>query len=203
MFKLYYTPGACSLSPHIALREAGLPFELVRVDLRGKRLSDGGDFFGVSPKGYVPALVLENGELLTEGAVMIQYIADQKPEAALVPAQGTFERLRMQETLNFIATELHKAQSPLYSPHASEEYKTVLKERIAQRFAILAKQLDGKAYLFGDQFTVADGYAFYTLRSWQKFMNGDLPAGLAAYHTRIAERPHVKAALEAEGLAGK
>ncbi len=200
MLKLYYTPGACSLSPHIALREAGLPFELHKVDIRAKKVDGGGDYLAVNPKGYVPALVLDGGEVLTEGVAIVQWIADQKPEAKLAPPAGTMERTRLQEWLNFIATELHKGMSPLYAPTATEEFKNALRERLTGRFAVLAKGA-GSGWLMGDRFSVADGYALYTIRSWQRFANAELPADLAAYRDRVADRPAVKAALEAEGLA--
>lgn len=199
-YTLYYTPGACSISPHIALRESGLPFDLVKVDLRAKKLADGGDFTAVSPKGYVPALRLPDGQLLTEGAVMVQYLADLVPEKKLAPALGTMERYRLMETLHFIATELHKATSPLYNVLAGDDYKTQLKGRLAQRWGLFEKMVHGE-FLFGD-FTVADGYAFYVMRSWLKVFKEDFtrwPA-LAAYYQRLAARPSVMAALEAEGL---
>jgi len=200
--KLFYTPGACSLSPHIALREADLPFELVKVDLRAKSLGGGESYLGVNPKGYVPALLLENGELLTEGAIIVQYIADLRPELSLVPRQGTFERYRMQELLHFLATELHKGLSPLYNPKANEEFKASLKERLALRLGVFNKQLAGKAFAFGNSFTVADGYAFYCLRAWQLSTQSDLSAwpSLSQYFENISKRPTIKAALEAEGL---
>jgi glutathione S-transferase len=199
-YTLYYATGVCSLSPHIALLEAGLPFDLVKVDLRTKKLEDGRDYTTVSPKGYVPALVLPDGQLLTEGAVTVQYIADQVPEKKLVPAFGTMERYRMMETLHFIATELHKATSPLYSPLAGDDYKTFLKNRLALRWGVFEKMVHGE-FLFGD-FTVADGYAFYVMRAWLKTFKEDFtrwPA-LEAYYQRLTQRPSVKAALAAEGL---
>jgi glutathione S-transferase len=201
MLKLYYAPYACSLSPHVALREAGLPFELVRVDFaRGKTLPDGTPFASVNPKGYVPALVLDDGQVLTEGAVMVQYIADLKPESGLAPRQGSFERVRLQEWLNFIATELHKGLGPFFAASANEEYKKTVKDKVASRLGLVAKSLEGKPYLFGDTFTVADGYMLYVLRTWVRVTKDDVPDGLAAYLGRIQARPAVKAALEAEGL---
>jgi glutathione S-transferase len=202
MLKLYYAPLACSLSPHVALREAGVPFELVRVDFaRGKKLPDGTDFTSVNPKGYVPALVLDDGQVLTEGAVMVQYIADLKPASGLAPRPGSFERVRLQEWLNFIATELHKGLSPLFGAIANDEYKKVVKEKLASRLAFVAKNLEGKQYLLGDTFTVADGYMLYVLRTWSRVTKEDVPNGLGAYFERIKARPAVKAALEAEGLS--
>lgn len=199
--KLYYSPGACSLSPHVALREAGLPFELVRVDfMRNRSTSDGGDYWKVNPLGYVPALALDNGELLTEGAIIAQYIADLAPEKKLAPPLGTFERVRLNELLHFIATELHKGVSPLYNKAASDELKESIKDRVATRYARLARQVEGKQYLFGDQYTIADGYALYTLRAWRALGGKDLGPTLGAYLARLHERPSVKAAIEAEGL---
>jgi glutathione S-transferase len=200
--KLYFTPGACSLSPHIALLEAQLPFDLVKVDLRAKTTGDGGDYRAINPKGYVPALVMQNGELLTEGAVIVQYIADQKPEAKLAPPPGSIERYRLQEQLHFLATELHKGSSPLYNPKATPDFKDSLKERLSLRLGALADMLGTQQFLMGDQFTVADGYAYYCLRSLQSLMGTDLSAwpNLRQYFARLSERDTVKAALEAEGL---
>jgi len=199
--KLYYTPGACSLSPHIALREAQLPFELVRVDLQAKKLADGNDYRAINPKGYVPALVMQNGELLTEGAIIVQYIADLKPEAQLAPPQGTLERYRLMEKLHFLATELHKASSPLYNPAATPEFKDSLKQRLLLRLGTLSETLGAQRFLMGDRFTVADGYAFYCLRSLQRLLPTDLAAwpNLKQYYAQLLERDSVKAALAAEG----
>jgi glutathione S-transferase len=202
MLKLYYAPGGCSISPHIALREASIPFELHRVDfLRGKILDDGTNFSQINPKGYIPALVLDNGELLTEGAAMVQYIADLKPESKLAPPPGTFERVRLQEWLNFIATELHKGLAPLISKIANDEYKRAMTEKFAGRLAYMTEKLAGKQWLMGDTFTVADGYAFYALRAWQNALKHDITGELAAYYQRIGARPSVQAALEAEGFS--
>lgn len=200
MLRLYYTPVACSLSPNIALREAGLPFELDRIDLKTKKAASGKNYLDVNPKGYVPALELDDGRVITEGVAIVQYIADQAPESGLAPPAGTFERVRLQEWLNFIATELHKGMAPAYSPLASDELKQVTRERVGSRLAFLGKQLEGKRYLLGDRFSIADGYAFYAMRLWQRVTKADLPEGLSAYYARIAERPAVKAALAAEGL---
>ena len=201
--KLFYTPGACSLSPHVALREANLPFELVRVDLRAKSTATGDSYLDVNPKGYIPALLLDDGQLLSEGAVIVQYIADLKPELELVPRQGTFERYRMQELLHFLATELHKGMSPLYNPTANEEFIASLKERLMLRLGVFEKQIEGKSFAFGNSFTVADGYAYYCLRAFQAATKSDLSKwpGLARYYERVAARPTVRAALEAEGLS--
>ncbi len=201
--KLYFSPGACSLSPHIALREAGLPVELVKVDLRAKTLSDGSDFRTVNPKGYVPAIQLPDGSLLTEGPAIVQYIADQAPQSGLAPAAGTIERYRLQETLNYISTELHKSFSPLFNPNAPEEWKAQVKTMLAARFDLLSARLEGQSYLFGEQFTVADGYLF-TVLNWTRLVGIDLSAWpvLTAFQQRVASRPAVQAALAAEGLKG-
>jgi glutathione S-transferase len=201
--KLYYTPGACSLSPHIALREADLPFELVQVDLQKKELKAGGSFLAVNPKGYVPALVLDDGTLLTEGAVIVQYIADQKPEKKLAPKSGTNERLKLKEWLHFIATELHKGFGPINNPKTNEEAKQFFRERLNSRFEFLTRSLEGKQYLLGDTFSVADGYAYYTLRNLRKLDAAavDKSPILKAYFDRVAARPAVQAALQAEGLS--
>ncbi len=202
-YTLYYSPSACSLSPHIALREAGLPFALQRVDLRTKRLADGGDWLGVNPKGYVPALRTPSGEALTEGAVIVRYIADQVPGSHLAPPNGTMARVRLDETLHFIATELHKGMSLLYNAKAPDDLKAGAKERLAGRFSALQTQLGDKPYLFGEAFTIADGYAFYVLLAYQKHLKNDLAAwpGLAAFYARVAARPAVMEALAAEGIA--
>jgi glutathione S-transferase len=201
--KLFYTPGACSLSPHIALREAGLPFELVQVDLAAKKTEHGENFLSINPKGYVPALLTSNGELITEGAIIVQYIADQRPESGLAPAHGTPERRRVQEWLHFIATELQKGFAPINNPKSNDELRQVLKDRLYSRFDFLSKSLEGKSYLLGETFTVADGYALYVLRSLRKLEGQaafDQRPVLKAYFERIASRPAVKAALEAEKL---
>ena len=200
-YTLYYTPNTCSLSPHIALREAGLKFDLEKVDLRGKKLSDGGDWLAINPKGYVPALRLPDGQILTEGAVMVQYIADQAPQQKLAPAAGTMERVRLQEWLHFIATELHKGMSPLYNPLAGDDYKKQLKEqRLVGRWTTLAEGIGDKQFLTGP-FTVADAYAFYCLRAWQHAQKENLDRWptLKSYYQRIAMRAHVAAALKEEG----
>ena len=199
--KLYYSPGACSLSPHIALREAGQTFELQKVDLKTKRMEGGGDYTEVNPKGYVPALRLDDGQLLTEGPAIVQYVADHSPDSGLAPRPGTIERYRLQEALNFISTEIHKSFSPLFRPDAAPEWKKAATDNLTKRFDFLAKQLDGKDYLFGKQFTVADGYLFTTL-NWSKFVAIDLGKWpvLQAYVARVAARPKVQEALRAEGL---
>jgi len=198
--KLYYAPHACSLSPHIALYESGLPFEAIRVDMGTRALPDGTAFAKISPKGYVPALIMNDGNLLTENAVMVQHIADQAPGKNLAPKNGTFERLRLQEWLNFIATELHKGMSPFYSKDAGDVYKDFVTGRMLKRMDVLADGLGDKQYLMGE-FTVADGYAFYTLRAWEKLVKKPLPVNVLAWKERIAARPSVKAAMQAEGLS--
>jgi glutathione S-transferase len=183
------------------LREAGIPFELVRVDLRGKKLADGGNWLAINPKGYVPALKLPDGEVITEGAVIIRYLADQRPEKQLAPAHGSIARIRLDEWLHFIATELHKGMSPLYNPAANAEFKQNLKEqRLAARWATLAEGIGDKPYLLG-AFTIADAYAFYVLRAWQRGQKESLDRWpvLGAYYARVAARPAVAAALDAEG----
>ena len=200
--KLYYTPGACSLSPHIALREAGVPFELVQVDLGAKKLKDGGDYFAVNPKGYVPALGLEDGQVLTEGAVIVQYVADLAPEKKLAPKAGTLARVRLQEWLHFIATELHKGFGPINNPKSNPEIKQFFRQRLDARFQILASGLEKREFLGDEGFSVADGYAFYTLRNLRRLDSAALEQStvLKPYFDRIAARPAVRAALEAEGL---
>ena len=201
-FRLYFSPGSCSLSPHIALREAELPFELVRVDFaRGRATADGKHLADVNPKNYVPVLQLPNGELLTEGAVMVQYIADQVPDKLLAPPSGSFERVRLQEWLNFLATELHKGFSPLYSPDAGEPYKEAVKRRIELRMDHLAMAVSDRAFLVGERFTVADGYALYNLRAFRRHVRPELPGPLTAYYDRIVARPAVQAAFAAEGIS--
>ncbi|KIZ47693.1 MULTISPECIES: glutathione transferase GstA [Rhodopseudomonas] len=199
--KLYYSPGACSLSPHIALLEAGLPYELVKVDVRAKKLENGDDYLKINPKGQVPALGLDSGEVMTEGPVIVQVIADQAAASKLAPAQGSPERYRLQEWLNFITTELHKGFSPLFNPAIPDEVKTVFRDRIMGKFKYLDEQLAGHDYLMGQQFTVADGYLFTILR-WADAMKIDISAlpTLTAYKTRIAARPKVQEALAKEGL---
>ena len=198
MQKLYYAAGGCSISPHIALREVGASFELHTVDLKRKKLEDGSDFLAVNPKGQIPALVLDDGQLLTEGSAIVQYIADLNPQSKLAPPPGTFERVRLQEWLNFIATELHKTILPLMKPEGSADYREVLRERIATKLAFVAANL-GSPFLMGE-FSVADGYLFYILRSWQRALGQELPAVLATYYQALVSRPSVKAALLAEGL---
>src|SRR5436190_11340199 len=199
--KLYYSPGACSLSPHIVSREAGIPLDLQKVSTKDKTMEGGGDYWQVNGKGYVPALKLDDGQLLTEGPAIVQYLADRKPESGLAPKNGTPERYRLQEWLNFITAEIHKGFSPLFRPTTPEEYKTISKENLAKRFDWLEQQLKGKDYLMGKTFTVADAYLFVVL-GWTKPTGIDLSRwpNLAAYHARVAARPKVKEAMVAEGL---
>ena len=196
--KLYLTPHACSLSPHIVLREAGIPFDIEVVDLGTKKTKSGGNYTSVNPKGYVPALEIEGGQVLTEGPAIVQYIADQKPASKLAPPAGSFERYRLQEWLNFITSELHKSFGALFS-NPPEAWKETLKTRIAGRFDMLSKSLQGKDYLMGSTFTVADAYLFVIL-SWTGHVGIDLSKWpvLTAYFERIKARPAVKAALDAE-----
>ena len=199
--KLYYSPGACSLSPHIALHEAGLAHDLVKVDLRAKKTESGDDFAAINPKGQVPALMMDNGEMLTEGPVIVQAIADQVPGKHLAPAAGTPERYRMMEWLNFTTSELHKNFSPLFNPAIPDEVKKFFSDRIVGKFKYTDAQLAGRDYLMGKQFTVADGYMFVML-AWADRMKIDLSemTNLMAYKARVAGRPNVQAALKMEGL---
>ncbi|HSD54817.1 MAG TPA: glutathione transferase GstA [Burkholderiales bacterium] len=200
--KLYYSPGACSLLPHIVAREVGVPIDLVKVDLKARKLDDGGDYTRINGKGYVPALALDDGTLLTEGPAIVQYLADRKPESGFAPANGTIERYRLQEWLNFLASEIHKSFSPLFNPAAAEGWKQAARDNIARRFDWIAERLGPSAYLMGERFTVADAYLF-TLLNWCQWTGIDLarwPA-LKAHHARVAARPKVQEALRAEGLA--
>jgi len=202
--KLYYSPGACSLSPHIVARELGIAVELKKVNAKDKTFEGGGDYWKVNGRGYVPALELDNGQVLTEGPAIVQYLADQKPDAGLAPKNGTFERYRLQEWLNFLTSEVHKQFSPLFKPNTPDDYKPIAKQNIATRFDWLDKQLEGKDYLMGKQFTVADAYLFVLL-NWTRPTQIDLSKwpNLGAYHKRVAARPKVKEALQAEGLLPK
>lgn len=199
--KLYYSPGACSLSPHIVAREAGLAVELVLASTKTKKLQDGSDFYAINPKGSVPVLELDNGQRLTEGPAIVQYLADLAPASSLAPAQGSWERARLQEWLNFITSELHKGFSPLFTPGMPEEAKTLFRSKLLERFKYVDEQLAGKPYLMGEQFTVADAYLF-TVSNWGQFVGVDLApfANLAALRGRVAARPAVQEAMKAEGL---
>ena len=199
--KLYYSPGACSLSPHIALQEAGLAYTPVLASTKSHKLQDGTDYYTINALGYVPVLELDNGERLREGPAIVQYIADQVPDKQLAPANGTLARYRLQEWLTFIGTELHKGFSPLFNPATPEDYKPMVRERLLQRLQWVDSQLAGKQYLMGDQFTVADGYLF-TVTNWTQPTKLDISglAHLAAYRERVGARPAVQAAMKAEGL---
>ncbi|HZD53482.1 MAG TPA: glutathione transferase GstA [Woeseiaceae bacterium] len=199
--KLYYSPGACSLSPHIVAIEAGIPLELVRVDTRTKTMRKDGDFWAVNPKGYVPALELEDGAVLTEGPAVVQYLADLRPEAALAPANGTLERVRLQEMLNFITSEIHKSYTPLFNPNV---HPATREERIVylqKRYGFLEKHLEGRKYLLGDRFTVADAYLF-VVTTWARIVDVDLSGfpNILAFQKRIGGREAVLRAMRAEGL---
>jgi glutathione S-transferase len=198
--KLYYSPGACSLSPHIALLEAGLPHDLVKVDLRAKKLENGDDYLKVNPKGQVPALQLDSGEIVTEGPVIVQMIADRVGKD-LAPARDSAERYKLLEWLNFITAELHKNFGPIFSPALADDAKAFFKDRVMGKFKYIDSQLGGRDYLMGKQFTVADGYLF-TMLSWADRMKFDLSAmpNLLAYKARVAARPKVQEALNKEGL---
>lgn len=198
--KLYYVPGACSLSPHIVLNEAGLAFDRVKVDGKTKAMP-GGDYRSVNPLGFVPALELDDGTILTEGPAIVQWIADQVPDKKLAAANGSFERTQLQSWLNFISSELHKGFSPLFNPAMPEEAKQLFRERLATRFQHLDKHLADKDYLAGKAFSIADAYLF-TVSNWAAHTNVDLSpyANLLAYRQRVAARPAVQAALKAEGL---
>src|ERR1700760_2021367 len=197
--KLYYSPGACSLSPHIALLEAGLPYDLVKVDLRAKKLENGDDFLKVNPKGQVPTLELDGGQILTEGPVIVQAIADKAAAKHLAPARDSAERYKLQEWLNFITTELHKNFGPMFSPAIPDDVKKFFVDRIMGKFKYIESQLAGRDYLMGKQFTVADGY-LYTMMRWADGHKLDLSAlpNLIAYKARVAARPKVQEALTKE-----
>ncbi len=200
--KLYYSPGACSLSPHIVLRESGLKFDVEQVDLKEKKTKSGGDFNKVNPKGYVPTLELDDGQILTEGTAIVQYIADKAPNAKLAPPNGSMERYRAQEWLNFIATELHKGFGPLFNPNMPKEAKDAALQRLEMRFGYLDKHFATNQYVTGNAFSVADAYAF-TVLSWTGFVKIDLGRwpNVKTYYDRIAARPKVQEALKVEGLA--
>ncbi|HVG60875.1 MAG TPA: glutathione transferase GstA [Hyalangium sp.] len=197
--KLYYSPGACSLNPHIMLREAGLKFDLEKVDLRSHKTAKGTDYYSINPKGYVPTLQLDDGQFLTENPAIVQYIADQKPEMKLAPPNGTLERYRLQEWLGFIGTEIHKAFGPLWNPNLAEPEKKATQDKLKKRFEFVARNLEGKQFLMGDHFTAPDAYMFVML-GWAQHFKIDLSEYpvLKSYQERIAARPAVKAALEAE-----
>ena len=199
--KLYYSPGSCSLSPHIVARESGIDCELVAVNLKTHQLADGSDYYAINPLGYVPFLVLDDGQTLREGPVIAQYLADQAPAAGLLPVAGTLDRYRVLEWMNFIATELHKGFSPLFNPTTPDDYKPSVHRKLQERLQWVDAQLAGKDFLTGSTFTVADAYLF-VVSGWAGHVGVDVStlAHLAAYRQRIAARPHVQAALRAEGL---
>lgn len=199
--KLYFFPGACSLAPHIALREAGTAFDLERVEFPGKKTHDGHDFLAINPKGAVPTLVMDDGDVLTEGVAILQYIADNAKGSNLAPAAGTRERLHLQEWLNYIATELHKGFAPLFKPTTPDAYKAMVNENLAKQFAYLDKTLASRKSLMGDTFTIADAYLF-AIMNWRHFHKVSIAdyKNLQAYLDRIAARPKVQEAMRAEGL---
>jgi len=199
--KLYFSPGACSLSPHIALREAGADFELEQVDLRSKQTKSGGDFRKVNPKGMVPVLILDGGDTLTEGPAIVQYIADQNPASAIAPPPGSIARYHLMEWLNFVTSELHKNYTPLFKPTTPDDYKTMARDTLAERYSFLNEKLAGRQYLMGDRFTVADGYAF-TVTNWARIVKLDLAPwpNVQAFMERMRARPKVHEAMKAEGL---
>jgi glutathione S-transferase len=199
--KLYYSPGACSLSPHIVLRESGLKFEPVLASTKTHQLADGTDYYTINPKGQVPVLELDNGERLSEGPAIVQYIADQVPAKKLAPASGTMARYRLQEWLNFITSELHKGFGALFNPAMPDAGKAVHKAKVSDRLKWVNEQLEGKQYLLGDQFSVADAYLF-TVAGWSKHVGVDISGlpQLGAFMGRVAARPAVQEAMKAEGL---
>ncbi len=199
--KLYYLTGACSMASNIALREAGIPFEMAKVDRRTKHV-DGVEFVTINPKGYVPALRLDDGQVLTENVVVLQYIADLNPAAKLAPPAGTMERYRLEEWLSFINSELHKGMSPLFSSEATEETKTYARNYVLKRLAYVDGALGDKTYLMGNQFTVADAYLF-TVLGWGAKVGVDIGPKLKSYVERVQARPHVLEAMTAEGLIKK
>jgi len=199
--KLYFAPGACSLSPHIVLREAGFDFDLEQVNNQEKKTKSGMDYWGVNAKGQVPVLELDNGERITEGPVIVQYLADQMPASGLAPANGSMDRVRVQEWLNFTSSEIHKSFGPIFRPTTPDAFKDLSKANLGKRFDWLDKHLVGKQYLTGDKFTVADAYLFTVLR-WSSRVNIDLGQwpNLKAYVDRVAARPKVQEAMKVEGL---
>ena len=199
--KLYYSPGACSLSPHIALCEAGLSFTLEKVDLKTKKTAGGGDYYKINSKGAVPALQLDDGRVLTEGPAIVQYIADQRPDSGLAPRWGSFERYQLMEVLNYVGTEIHSGFHPIFTPSSSAETKAAAVETLGKKFDWLSKRIAGGKYLLGDVFTVADAYLFTVLRwtDYAKMDRGKWPT-LAAYFELVGRRPKVQEALKAEGL---
>jgi len=198
--KLYYSRGACSLSPHIVAEEAGIALDYEAVDLKTHKTADGTSFYDISPKGYVPALELDDGSLLSEGPAIVQYLADLKPDAGLLPPVGDIARYRVIEWLSYVNSELHKTFTPLFSPVASAEVKAEARASLVKKFAFVAEQLGDKPYLTGETFTVADAY-FFVMTSWTIFQKVDVPEAIAEYRRRVSARPAVHRALHAEGLA--
>lgn len=200
--KLYYNPGACSMAPHIALREAGLAFTIEHVDLAAQRTESGADFRAIAPKGSVPVLRLGDGQILTEGAAILQYIADQAPAARLAPAAGSFERYRLQEWLNYLSSEIHRGFTPLFSDEITERWRQVSLDLLSRRLDFLSRSLSGRAFLVAEDFGVADCYLF-TLLTWPGYVGFDLEPWpeLKNYRDRIAARESVRAAMAAEGVA--
>jgi glutathione S-transferase len=202
--QLYFAPGVCSLASHIALREAGAQFDLVRADIKAHKLADGADFYAVNSKGSVPVLRLDDGQLLTEGPAILQYIADKHPAAKLAPPNGTLERIRVQEWLNFITSELHKTFTPLFDQTADPKVKEYYQKLLFKKLDWLDGALAGKTYLTGNDFTIADAYAFVVI-NWTNFVGVDLAKWppIQAFQARVASRPAVQDALQAEGLVKK
>jgi glutathione S-transferase len=199
--QLYFSPGACSLASHIALREAGVPFEAIKVDGRAKTTAKGEDYWKVTAKGYVPALRLDDGQVLTEGTAILPYVADRNPAANLAPAAGSLDRYRLHEWLGYINSEVHKGFGVFFTPGATDDAKAAGKTALAKRFAFVQQELEGKEFLVGNAFSVADAYLF-TVLGWTRIVGIDLGEwpGLKAYHARILARPAVQAAMKAEGL---
>ena len=199
--KLYYSPGACSLSPHIVLIESGLKFEPVLASTKTHKLADGTDYYTINSRGYVPLLELANGERLSEGPAILQYIADQVPDKNLAPANGTMARYRTQEMLNFITTELHKGIGGNFNPAMPEEAKVLMRAKALDRLTWINHQLEGKPYLMGDAFSIPDAYLF-VVTNWTKHVGIDISglANLVAFQARMFARPAVQAAMKAEGL---
>ena len=200
--KLFYMPGACSLAPHIVANEAGIDLELVKVDGASKKTEQDQDYLATNPNGYVPALVLPDGELMTEASVVVQYLADQKPESGLMPGAGDMARYRVQQWLAFVATELHKTFSPFFKPGTPEATKETNRAHLSKRLAYVDRKLDGRSYLTGDAFTAADAY-LWTILGWAKVVGIDLSpfANIQRYLGTVSARPAVQKTLRAEGLA--
>ena len=199
--KLYFAPGACSLAPHIVLHEAGVPFEAEKVDNKAKTTKSGENYLDVNPRGMVPALKLDNGEILTEGPAIVQYIADMKPDSGLMPKPGSFERYRVLEWLNYITSEVHKQFTPLFKPNTPDDYKPIAKENLNKAFKHIDAHLAGKKFLTGDPFTVADAYLF-VVTNWSRFQDIDVAQwpNLKAFQERVKARQAVQEAMKTEGL---